>query len=759
MIDNGSRSEVSCPRPRASVRAPLPFTQVVPDRPMTFVDHIHSRRHTQIVGKPTAADHPAAPNRLSRKEWPWLLLLVGIHLGLAGFLTFWTAPTIDETAHLPAGLAIWKFGKTDLYRVNPPLVRAIASFPVHFLPHQEDWSHYVPGSPGRCEWRVGADFVAANGLSAPWLYTVARWWCLPFSVIGLLVCWFWGKELTNSIGGGIAATLWCFSPNLLGHGALITNDVAATSFGLLAAWRFQHWLKASHWQNAGLAGLTLGFALLAKTYWWLFLVIWPLLVCYRRIRAIQTDDPASPTGKMLAQLAMIMLLGLQLLNLGYGFRGTGTVLGDVPFYSRFLSGEHRNLELDVPGNRFRGSWLGRIPLPFPLDYVTGIDLQKHDLERPHINYLWGEVRQGGWWSYYLIGLGVKVPLGTWLLILLVLRSGCDWKALIRNRLPWPNSMIPSAAKTIVDRTGSRIRIQIGELLPLGLPCLALFLIASFETGMNRHFRYVFPVLPLGFLIAAHAALLDQFGLSCARVEIDKNALKPVRKGQFVLRSAFLRSELRRSVSMNPEDLPASASLSEHESLTLASPSSFPDRLLQRNWLWRSFLFTAVCASLMCYPHHLAYFNLAGKFLSRDRPVLIDSNLDWGQDLLHAKAWIDAHPQCRPVTLAAVSGFPVQALGIHCPFTPVGEPKPGWHLISIHLLNATEKSYSSFRNLQPVGCVGRTFHIYYVPDHSNSSSSRRSRFVPLLPESSPSCLNCRISTNPEPLAWFKWVGKK
>jgi len=642
MNDNGSKIHVY--DPEHLFGRPLPFTQVVSDRSMTFVNHIHSWRHIQIIGKPAASDHPAAPNHPFGKGWPWLLLLVGMHLGLIGFLTFWTAPTIDETAHLPAGLAIWKFGKTDLYRVNPPLVRAIASFPIHFLPHQTDWSHYVPESPRRCEWGVGADFVTANGLSAPGLYTVARWWCLPFSVIGLLVCWFWGKELTNPTGGGIAATLWCFSPNLLGHGALVTNDVAATSLGLLAAWRLQRWLKTSSWQNVGLAGLALGFALLAKTYWWLLLVIWPLLVCARLIRTTrQIDQPAGHTGRTLAQLAIMMLLGLQVLNLGYGFRGTGTALGDVSFYSRFLSGEHRDLELDLPGNRFRGSWLGAIPLPFPLDYVTGIDLQKHDLERPHFNYLWGEVRQGGWWYYYLIGLGVKVPLGTWLLILLVLWQGCDWGAALRKRFSLSNSVVPPAPEPKADGPGPETRIR---LLPLGLPCLTLFLIASFETGMNRHLRYIFPVLPLGFLIAAHAALL------------------------------------------------------------------------LRQWLWKSCLLATVCASLMCYPHSLAYFNLAGKLLSRERPILIDSNLDWGQDLLRAKDWIDSHPECRPVTLAAVSGFPVQAIGIHCPFTPVGKLQPGWHLISIHLLNATEKSYSQFRDLRPVGSVGRTFQIYYVPDQAS-----------------------------------------
>ena len=31
--------------------------------------------------------------------------------------------------------------------------------------------------------------------------------------------------------------------------------------------------------------------------------------------------------------------------------------------------------------------------------------------------------------------------------------------------------------------------------------------------------------------------------------------------------------------------------------------------------------------------------------------LLDSNIDWGQDLLYLKDWLDKHPQARPLGLA------------------------------------------------------------------------------------------------------------
>src|SRR6266478_349761 len=47
------------------------------------------------------------------------------------------SPTIDEPAHLVAGLSHWKF---DLHRVNPPLVRLLASLPMLVVDPKTDWS-------------------------------------------------------------------------------------------------------------------------------------------------------------------------------------------------------------------------------------------------------------------------------------------------------------------------------------------------------------------------------------------------------------------------------------------------------------------------------------------------------------------------------------------------------------------------------------------------------------------------------------------
>lgn len=554
-----------------------------------------------------------SPTTGSRRRFsPTCILtsLILIHLGLTGFLTFWYSPTLDEAAHLPAGLSVWRFGTTDLYRVNPPLVRSLAALPVLIWPHEEDWRHYVPGSSRRAEWDVGKDFVRANGRDVLWCYRMGRWMCLPFSIIGLVVCWLWGRDLYGERGAFIAATLWCFSPNLIGHGSLITNDVAATSLGLLAAWRLHRWIQSPSGRNTFLAGLSLGGALLSKTYWITLLGLWPaiaLALCYWERDRLR---------RVCVQMPVILLLGVNILNMGHGFQGTGIPLREYSFYSKALSGEHRDLEISPPGNRFQGTWLGKIPVPLPKDYVTGIDLQKQDLEKPYTNYLLGEYRQGGWWYYYLIGLGVKVPVGTLLLTGMGLLIGLTRK----DRGQWGRN-----------------------LLPLGGPAIVLLVIASMETGMHRHVRYVFPILPLLFLVAARSA----------------------------------QCRIR--------------------------------------WLPFLPLTATVLASVWTYPNSLSFINVAGGGTPNSGEVIIDSNLDWGQDLHRVEEWLRENPEKRPATFSGVAGFSVSDIGIPLATTPPGPPVPGWHLISVHLLRAHENSYLPYRKLVPVERVGSTINLYHVED--------------------------------------------
>ena len=451
-----------------------------------------------ISEQSTGASKPA--------RWVVAFLLL-IQTGLLAYSATQHSPTHLEPAFLASGISHWEFGRFELYRVNPPLPRMLAAFPLRFLDHQTDWSsfHDEPGS--RAEFAVGNDFLKANGPVAIPLFFYARWACIPFSLLGAYTAYLWASELYGPASGFVALILFVFEPNLLAHGELITPDAACTAFGILAGFTFWRWLKRPSWTTALLAGIGLGLAELAKLSWLILFGLWPGLwltwrwsqrfvrrydsprsSCNLAASASSTNlsisDGASElshsrsSNPPLRQMVAILTLALYLINLGYAFDGFGIPLKEYHFVSATLSGQAISR---TPNNRFRDSWLGKLPLPFPKQYVLGLDSQKKDLENFGLkSYLRGEWKQGGWWYYYVYGLLVKIPCGTWGLLALVLAGRCAFR--------------PSV-------------VHIRDELVLLCPAIILLLVVSSQTEFNIHLRYVFPALALFLVFIGQAGSL------------------------------------------------------------------------------------------------------------------------------------------------------------------------------------------------------------------------------------------------------------
>ena len=190
-----------------------------------------------------------------------LLLVHGVLLAYGAYVH---SPGADETGHLVAGLSHWQFGRFELYRVNPPLVRMVAAVPVLAAGAETDWDGYHDAPGARPVFDLGRRFADINGPRSFWLFTIARWACIPFSLLGGAVCYLWARDLYDVSSGLMALALWCFSPNMIAHGQMMTPDMGATSLGLLAAYLFWRWLRNPEWPLALAAGISLGVALLTK---------------------------------------------------------------------------------------------------------------------------------------------------------------------------------------------------------------------------------------------------------------------------------------------------------------------------------------------------------------------------------------------------------------------------------------------------------------------------------------------------------------
>jgi hypothetical protein len=75
---------------------------------------------------------------------------------------------------------------------------------------------------------------------------------------------------------------------------------------------------------------------------------------------------------------------------------------------------------------------------------------------------------------------------------------------------------------------------------------------------------------------------------------------------------------------------------------------------RRTWKYLAFALIASSAvsAAKSYPNWLGYFNEIAGGPSNGWWHLEDSNVDWGQDLIHLAEWMDDHPEFRPIALVS-----------------------------------------------------------------------------------------------------------
>jgi hypothetical protein len=133
-----------------------------------------------------------------------------------------------------------------------------------------------------------------------------------------------------------------------------------------------------------------------------------------------------------------------------------------------------------------------------------------------------------------------------------------------------------------------------------------------------------------------------------------------------------------------------------------------------------------------FPHCLAYFNELAGGPRNGYKSLVDSNLDWGQDLNYLRRWIDRHQAVEPINLCNFGMADPVYHGIsHVPLPGTdyfrnGEPfdkahVPGYLAISatnlqgVYLDPETRAAWKQFlQRAKLVDVVGYSIFIYEIP---------------------------------------------
>jgi hypothetical protein len=171
---------------------------------------------------------------------------------------------------------------------------------------------------------------------------------------------------------------------------------------------------------------------------------------------------------------------------------------------------------------------------------------------------------------------------------------------------------------------------------------------------------------------------------------------------------------------------------------------------------------AVVSSLTVYPCSLSYFNeVAGGPLC-GHAFLVDSNIDWGQDLLRLRDWLRSHPEAQPLHLAYFGSVEPRLFGIDYRLPPPGPmgrkgagaieggpevgPVPGYHAVSVNALRGMmfhvpsggdasamllrQDRYTYFLQYRPIARAGYSIYIYHVTEAEADAARRRMGLPPL-----------------------------
>ena len=286
-----------------------------------------------------------------------------------------------------------------------------------------------------------------------------------------LLFYLWGRRLYGPLPGLILLLVLILSPNLTASLSLIISD-GWMALGFMAALYFcRRYAARPSWGRLVLAGIFLGLAQLIKNTAVLLALVVPLAWFLESWPQTQ-DDLAQRRWRTLARrgggglgvLAAWLVIGLGVINTGFGWQGFGAALADIKPVSAALR--------DLP------SFLLNLPLPLPLEFVNGVDQVLFDDQNSMtigLVYLKGLARHMGWAGYYFQGLLWKLPLALLHIFGLALL------------LRWRRMATPDDAWLVV-------------------PVVVVLLRLSFSNTVQLGIKYVLIILPLMILFSGRLFL-------------------------------------------------------------------------------------------------------------------------------------------------------------------------------------------------------------------------------------------------------------
>jgi hypothetical protein len=335
-----------------------------------------------------------------------LLLLMAV---LSGGAARRESITVDEVAHLGAGVSYLQRLDLRMNPEHPPLAKVLAAIPLVLRGVRTDYSNVSWPFSAHGFGNMLGEWSWGHSVALRWNdpYSTLAWARLPMLLLTLVLGVFvyrYAAELGGPWGGLLCLVAYVTTPAFLVFGPLILTDIAVALFSLLALWSFASLWRAPSRHGMIVFGVLLGAAFLSKFSAGLLLFCFLAYLLYLRLAPL----PGMPVEKE-------GLRAWRRVRVGYLWKGIFVAAVTVYAVYFILSWNQPTDALDFLGHSAATLLFRRLLLP-PFLYLRGLLFFALLSSRP--TFILGHYYPHGQWFYFPVLFLLKSTLAFLLLLLL-----------------------------------------------------------------------------------------------------------------------------------------------------------------------------------------------------------------------------------------------------------------------------------------------------------------------------------------------------
>ncbi|HRU35861.1 MAG TPA: glycosyltransferase family 39 protein [Candidatus Paceibacterota bacterium] len=516
---------------------------------------------------------------------------------------------VDELAHIPAGYSYLKFGDNRLNPEHPPLLKDLSAIPLVFLnlnfPIESNyWQQYING-----QWDVGRVFLYESGNNADQIIQLARIFPMILTLLTAFLVYLLAKKFVGPYWALLPFILFSFSPLFLAHGHYVTTDIAAAFGAILIFLIVIPKMMQPSKKNLLVAGLFLGIAQLTKFSLLLFypliiifILIWKIVQIIKQKKSHLTISPLKEILKTLGNIIIVFIISFGVIYLVYlpqniNYPIEKQVYDTEQILYSFAGGPDPQLETCR-------HWTGSISRQMRCVAEIDIALSKNKITKPFAQYLLGalmvverstggntgyflgNISNSGWHEYFPIVFLIKEPIPS--LILIFLAIFWSFKNFIKSTIDniknknWWTKLINWLSQNFL------------------LFCILIFIIIysifSIRSPLNIGYRHLTVIIPLIYILTADQIKKWWWGV---KNNVDSQSIFSLLINFNQIKKIGIKTILILILIM---------------------------------WY--------IIEALIISPHFIAYFNEFVGGAKNGYKYVVDSNLDWGQDLKRLAKFVE-----------------------------------------------------------------------------------------------------------------------